>query len=48
MNESLSPRKGSSIMCEGSAFMDQSVWSLERRRIETGRSVNINNNTDRY
>lgn len=35
MNESLSPRKGSSIMCEGGAFMDQSVWSLERRRIET-------------
>jgi len=35
MNESLSPRKGSSIMSEGSAFMDQSVWSLERRRIET-------------
>jgi len=35
MNESLSPRKGSSIMCEGSVFMDQSVWSLERRRIET-------------
>ena len=29
-------------MSEGSAFMDQSVWSLERRRIETGRSVNIN------
>ena len=22
-------------MCEGGAFMDQSVWSLERRRIET-------------
>lgn len=35
MNESLSTRKGSSIMSEGSAFMDQSDWSLERRRIET-------------
>jgi hypothetical protein len=35
MNESLSPRKGSSIMSEGSAFMDQCVWSLKRRRIET-------------
>ena len=35
MNESLSPREGSSIMSEGNAFMDQSVWSLERRRIET-------------
>lgn len=35
MNESLSSRKDSSIMSEGSAFMDRSVWSLERRRIET-------------
>jgi hypothetical protein len=35
MNESLSPREGSSIMSERNAFMDQSVWSLERRRIET-------------
>ena len=35
MNESLSPRKGSSIMSEGSAFMDQSVWSLKRGRNKT-------------
>lgn len=35
MNESLSPRKGSSIISEGSAFMDQSLWSLEHRSIET-------------
>jgi hypothetical protein len=35
MNESLSPREASSIMSEGNVFMDQSIWSLERRRIET-------------